>query len=78
MDQSFVRSLEYIRTFCSNKKSRRVPGIGVSGGTGIIKTALKTPEFVKPVVEHLIQVQAQVESLGNLVYTRAILKKLIP
>ena len=47
----------------------------VSAGTGIIKTALQTPEFVKPVVENLIQVLAQVESVGNLVYTRAILKQ---
>ena len=36
----------------------------VSGGTGIIKTALQAPEFAKPVVENLIQVLAQVGSVG--------------
>lgn len=46
-----------------------------SGGTGIIKTALRTHDFVKPVVENLVQVLSQVESLGNLVFTRAVLKQ---
>jgi hypothetical protein len=45
------------------------------GGTGIVKTALQTQEFVKPVVENLIQVLSQVESVGNLIYTRALLKQ---
>ena len=44
------------------------------GGTGIVKTALQTHEFVKPVVENLIPVLAQLESVGNLAYTRVICK----
>ena len=44
--------------------------------TYIVRTTLATRlPFLKPIIENLVQTVSQVESIANLVYTRAILSE---